>query len=208
MTREINVNWTSHVGQTGVSCYTCHRGNPIPQGTWFEGGGVPVQNAGAVGWRNGQNTPGPLVGFASLPSDPFTPLLKMAEQIRVTPTTALPSKVGEPIQTAERTHALMMQFSNGLGVNCTYCHNSRSFGSWESSPPTRVTAWHGIQMSRKLNTEYLAPLSAVYPAEKLGPEGDAAKVMCQTCHQGVNKPLYGAPMLSDYPELGAPRPPQ
>ncbi len=60
-------------------------------------------------------------------------------------------------------------------------------------------------MVRDLNTNYLAPLSAVYPPEKLGPQGDAAKAFCATCHQGLAKPLNGAPMLSDYPELGAPR---
>ena len=34
-----------------------------------------------------------------------------------------------------------------------------------------------------------------------------AKVNCATCHQGVYKPLYGAPMAKDYPALltlGAP----
>ena len=28
-----------------------------------------------------------------------------------------------------------------------------------------------------------------------------AKVNCATCHQGVYKPLYGAAMAKDYPEL-------
>jgi photosynthetic reaction center cytochrome c subunit len=31
--------------------------------------------------------------------------------------------------------------------------------------------------------------------------GDVAKVNCATCHQGVFKPLYGASMAKDYPEL-------
>lgn len=31
--------------------------------------------------------------------------------------------------------------------------------------------------------------------------GDVAKVGCSTCHQGANKPLLGASMLADYPEL-------
>ena len=35
----------------------------------------------------------------------------------------------------------------------------------------------------------------------MGPTGDVAKVNCATCHQGAYKPLYGAPMAKDYPEL-------
>jgi photosynthetic reaction center cytochrome c subunit len=31
--------------------------------------------------------------------------------------------------------------------------------------------------------------------------GDVAKVNCATCHQGLFKPLYGASMAKDYPEL-------
>ena len=30
MTRDINVNWQPHVAATGVTCYTCHRGQPVP----------------------------------------------------------------------------------------------------------------------------------------------------------------------------------
>lgn len=208
MTRELNTKWASHVGATGVSCYTCHRGNAIPANTWFAGAGgrAPSDTRIFAGWHDGQNAPGPQVGFASLPNDPFSALLEKAEQIRVTPVTALPTRPGEPLKTAERTHALMMQMSTGLGVNCTFCHNSRDFSSWKDAPPQRVTSFHGIRMLRDVNSNYLAPLSATYPAEKLGPEGDAAKANCTTCHQGVQKPLNGAPMLSDYPELGAPRP--
>jgi photosynthetic reaction center cytochrome c subunit len=30
MVRHVNTDWTSHVAKTGVTCYTCHRGNLIP----------------------------------------------------------------------------------------------------------------------------------------------------------------------------------
>jgi photosynthetic reaction center cytochrome c subunit len=33
-----------------------------------------------------------------------------------------------------------------------------------------------------------------------------AKVNCQTCHQGVNKPYGGASMAKDYPELQRAKP--
>jgi photosynthetic reaction center cytochrome c subunit len=65
----------------------------------------------------------------------------------------------------------------------------------------RTTAWYGIRMARALNNDYLVPLTATFPAHRLGIEGDVAKVNCATCHQGVFKPLYGVSMAKDYPEL-------
>ena len=96
----------------------------------------------------------------------------------------------------------MMHMSQGLGVNCTYCHNSRSFSAWDQSTPQRTTAWYGIRMVRDLNNAYLDPLLPTYPHNRLGPLGDAPKANCATCHQGASKPLLGVSMLKDYPELG------
>jgi len=64
-----------------------------------------------------------------------------------------------------------------------------------------VTAWHGIRMARDLNNAYLEPLTATFPAQRLGPKGDVAKINCATCHQGAWKPLYGAGMAKAHPEL-------
>jgi photosynthetic reaction center cytochrome c subunit len=41
----------------------------------------------------------------------------------------------------------------------------------------------------------------VFPRQRLGPGGDVPKVNCTTCHQGVYRPLYGAPVAKDYPAL-------
>jgi photosynthetic reaction center cytochrome c subunit len=60
-------------------------------------------------------------------------------------------------------------------------------------------------MVRDLNNTVMLPLKALLPAERLGPTGDVPKIYCATCHQGTNKPLYGAPMLKDYPELVSPK---
>jgi photosynthetic reaction center cytochrome c subunit len=54
-----------------------------------------------------------------------------------------------------------------------------------------------------LNVNYLDPLTPVFPANRLGPNGDVAKINCATCHQGAYKPLYGASMLKGHPELSA-----
>ncbi len=120
------------------------------------------------------------------------------DDIRVIETS--PSATYKPgtIQDTEWTYALMMHMSDALGVNCTFCHNSRLFSDWEQSPPQRVTAWHGIRMVSGLNGEYLDPLQPVYPDNRLGESGDAPKAYCTTWHQGQNKPLGGANMVDDY----------
>jgi photosynthetic reaction center cytochrome c subunit len=59
-------------------------------------------------------------------------------------------------------------------------------------------------MVRDLNVNYIEPLQPVFPANRLGEMGDPLKANCGTCHQGAYKPLYGAQMLKDYPELSGP----
>jgi photosynthetic reaction center cytochrome c subunit len=53
MTQHVNADWKDHVADTGVTCYTCHRGNA--------GAGQRVVHRAAgqasnfIGDRNGQN---------------------------------------------------------------------------------------------------------------------------------------------------------
>ncbi len=206
MTRDINSNWQAHVGQTGVTCHTCHRGQPVPPYVWFVDPGSGRENA-FVGTRAEQNSAVTglgitTIGHSSLPYDPYSPYLLGNLPIRVNGPTALPTGNRSSIKQAEWTYALMVHMSESLGVNCTHCHNSRAFAEWGGeSRPQRTTAWHGIRMARGLNNEYMVPLTGVFPATRLGPTGDVAKVNCQTCHQGVNKPYGGVSMAKDYPEL-------
>jgi photosynthetic reaction center cytochrome c subunit len=206
MTRDINSNWKSHVGATGVTCYTCHHGQQVPAQAWFIDPGPPPVH-GIVAERNWKNVPAAIVGQSSLPFDPLSPYLLEANDIREQGTTAASGSNHHSIKQAEGTYGLMMYMSNSLGVNCTYCHNTRAFGDWASSPPTRVTAWYGIRMSRALNNNYMVPLTHVLPPDQRGPTGDVGKVGCGTCHRGVYKPLFGQSMLTDYPELAGPRAP-
>ncbi len=143
------------------------------------------------------------IAYAALPYDPLTTFLSEANEVRVVSTTPLPNGSDRTIKQTEWTYALMMNISDSLGVNCTYCHNSRSFTGWNESTPQRVTAWHGIRMARDLNVQYMEPLKSVFPETRRGPLGDAPKVNCATCHQGAFKPLYGANMVKDYPVLAA-----
>jgi len=204
MTLDINAKWKDHVAATGVTCYTCHRGNPVPLNTWFNDPGPPHAR-GMSASRDGQNVPSAKVGFSSLPFDNYSRFLAKGDEIKVVSNTALPAAGGSTIKQTEWTYGLMMGMSEGLGVNCTFCHNTRSFADWDQSSPQRVSAWHGIRMARALNSEYIEPLAPQLPEAHRGPLGDALKVNCATCHQGAAKPLLGANMLKDYPELGGPR---
>jgi photosynthetic reaction center cytochrome c subunit len=180
------------------------RGQHIPANVWFTP--PPAKSASKMTGGDGlQNKASEAVGLASLPADGLTPFLSKAMDIRVAGTTPLPMK-GETRNThttkqTEWTYSLMVHMSTSLGVNCTYCHNTQSFGNWETSTPQRVTAWHGIRMARSLNNDYMESLTNVFPASRKGAGGDVAKVGCSTCHAGAYKPLYGAQMAKDFPAL-------
>jgi photosynthetic reaction center cytochrome c subunit len=131
----------------------------------------------------------------------LTPFLLKDTNIRVLGSTALPTGNRHSIKQTEWTYGLMVHMSDSLGVNCTYCHNSRSFQSWDMSTPQRVTGWYGIRMARDLNNEYMLPLTKSFPPNRLGPTGDVGKIDCATCHQGVYKPLFGKSLLKGHPAL-------
>ena len=203
MTRNINANWTTHVKGTGVTCWTCHRGNAVPLNVWNEapvtGGGMMLTNNTRGIASAGHNS----VKYASLPYDPFTPYLLGAYPIRVQ------SKVSVngpevPLKATEATYGLMMHMSGSLGVNCSYCHNSRAWSDWSQSRPQRTVAWYGIRMVRNVNNEYIQKLAYAMPANRKGPLGDPYKVNCTTCHQGLAKPLYGVSMRREHPQLWGP----
>ncbi len=203
MTQHINEQWQDHVQETGVTCYTCHRGQNVPEYVWYTNPG-PRQAGGFAADRQGMNLASPEVAFSSLPYDPFTALLGQENgNINVLPPTALPytDREGATIRETYDTFGLMMHFSDSMGVNCTYCHNTRNFHVWEQSTPNKVNAWYGIRMTRDANVNYIEPLTGVHPDNRLGPTGDIGKINCATCHQGLNLPLLGVSQLPDYPIL-------
>ena len=208
MVQVINADWKEkHVGETGVTCYTCHRGNPVPKNVWFE-------NTGET-FKNGVVTGGPRIYDASFDagvrSAPYQRLADFLAKkdidehaIEVEPGQALPDGKGKSIMDAEATFGLMMHISKSLGVNCTYCHNTRQLSSWPLSNPQRRVAQHGIRMVRALNADYLEPLKSELPPNRLGPTGDTPKIGWGTCHNGQTKPLGGAHVVETYPELTKP----
>ena len=206
MVQDINENWDGHVNankQVGVTCYTCHRGQPVPSGVWFKE--TPVVKA-AEGWSAVQNRVTPLSSFTSLPSDALEAYLLQNETIAVhdleSRVAGIPGQDGYPgIQHAERTYAFMNYFANSLGVNCTFCHNTRAFYDGGQVTLQWATASLGIQMVQELNDIYLVPLEGLLPPERLGRHGDAPKAACMTCHKGYQQPLQGTNVIADWPEL-------
>ncbi len=198
MTQTVNADWQKHVAPAGVTCWTCHRGNPVPGNVWYRSA-EPKPAGGGLGYREGQNVAGAFVGNTSMPQNALETYLLEDANIRVHSNTALPTRENKATtKETESTWALMLHMSESLGANCVTCHNSRAFNDWDQSPPQRVTAWHGIRMARALNKDYMVGLTPVFPDNRKGPEGDVYKVGCGTCHQGVQKPLYGESMLKLY----------
>ena len=174
MVRDINGQYAAHVKNTGVTCYTCHLGKPVPQNLWtYNGNPNQVER-----------------------------YFLDREAVRVqTHVVQASNDNRSSVKQTEWTYGLMIHISQSLGVSCDHCHNTRAFESWGEAPPQRVQAYAGSQMVRHLNQQYLLPLNAVLPASRLGHMGDAPKIQCSTCHNGAYKPLYGYPMAKDYPAL-------
>ena len=203
MTRHINTDWTQHVGKTGVTCFTCHRGQAVPPKVWYS---ATQRDDGFMQRRALERPPTPAAADSALPADSLTEYLLHDDSIRVNGPSPLQRGNRQSVQHARQTYTLMMVMSESLGVNCDFCHNTRAIFSWDLSTPQRVTAWWGIRMVRDLNNNVMEPLKTELPAERLGPGGDVPKIYCATCHNGSNKPLYGDPMLKYYPELVRPAP--
>ncbi|MCS6987813.1 MAG: photosynthetic reaction center cytochrome PufC [Sphingomonadaceae bacterium] len=206
MTRAINVNWKDHVKDTGVTCWTCHRGQPVPAHYWT----TDPESMARMGMRSrrGQNNPDAMPAvYSSLPYDPFTAYILEKDpserRIRVSGTSAypMPGMRRATLMDTEMTYGFMMHFSDSLGVNCTFCHNTHSFSDWSGSTAQRAISWYGIRMVRDANENYITPLTSVFPASRLGPAGDPFKINCATCHQGKNKPMGGYSMIREFPEL-------
>ncbi|MGF1549883.1 MAG: photosynthetic reaction center cytochrome PufC [Sphingomonadaceae bacterium] len=204
MTRAINGRWASHVGDTGVTCFTCHRGEPVPTFIWANRD--RSDDLSVRGQRRGQNAPSANVGYSSLPYDVFRGYFSGdPDEIRVASNSGYPSKRHQvPIKAAEESYGIMMHLSEALGVNCTYCHNTQSFREWTLSRAQRATAYYGIRMVRDINHGYIRPLTGILPAARKGPAGDPFKVNCLTCHNGQAKPLGGVSVLSQYPYMRPP----
>ena len=217
MVRHLNADWTEHVGGAGVTCWSCHRGQPVPAEIWFS---RPPHPQGAhmdkpENWNESgdsvrqffpnagyelyllQETPGLAQSYTALPNG------QVADQVVV-----------------KRLYEVMMQMSAGMGVNCTYCHNSRAFYDWGQSLPARWTGYSGIEMTRDINRNVLLPLAVrmpqiretaddphtvVLPERMRGAQEGNGFVLCGTCHYGLPKPAdHAQELLTVFPGLKGP----
>jgi photosynthetic reaction center cytochrome c subunit len=180
MTQNINVNWASHVTEAGVNCWTCHQGQAVPTNIWF----YEDQQR-----RDLQRY---FVNEGTRQTERYYLDQEAIRVISDAPLTGDTENVSS-ITDTRHLYWVMIQMSESLGVNCTYCHTSARFSDWEESPPARVTALRGVRMVRELNAGYLLPLQDVWPENRLGPMGDGPKLQCSTCHIGAFRPQYGNP---------------
>jgi photosynthetic reaction center cytochrome c subunit len=216
MTRHLNTAWAGHVSPAGVTCYTCHRGQPVPPQIWFPQPSPPIR-AMVAKQENWQESADTVRTF--FPDAGWSEYFLQDEPIAVQSTTALPNGSISGQRVAKRVYEMMMQMSDGIGVNCGYCHNSRAFESWAQSTPSRWVAYEAIRLVRDLNRDFLLPLAAVIPQTRAlvhetslpvlpdresGLQQGNGLVLCATCHTGLPRPLNGAAMLPDYPGLTDP----
>ena len=211
MTRTINAGWTNHVGAQGVTCFSCHGGKNLPDNRWFVDAPLTPVEGGINGKPQAWNTQAKTIRnfFPSRPNRMFLLEGQGAGQVQQKDHALTMTGVKESPQHdreyAEQVYILMMQMSNGLGVNCTFCHNSRAMFDWAQSPPNRLNGYSGIVMTRMMNQNYLSRLAPYTETKLLGKMGDSAKADCKTCHQGEQKPLGGMSHVY-YPALIGPQP--
>lgn len=201
MTWAINSDWDIHVAEVGVTCYTCHRGNNVPLNVWYSP--APL-NEWAGPSAMFQNQARAANGYTALPVDALQVyLLEDSQPVNVNGYTARDDDGASDasIYRTYQTFALMQHFSTSMGVNCSYCHNTRSMADPAGYTPQWGVAQLGRQMVIELNNQHILATRDNLPPERLGPLGDVAKINCATCHQGASKPLLGQSMLGDWPEL-------
>lgn len=213
MTRTLNADWQPHVGPSGVTCFTCHRGQNVPQFMWYPAA-APQKSpfiAKQEPWHEAAST---VRDF--FPDAGYAEYLLQDTKARGSSYTALPTTgAPAPIEVV-RLYEVMMQMSDGIGVNCGFCHDSRAFYDWSQSTPARWTGLSGIHMTRAINAGTLLPLAhtipqirtqvpdpkpPAMPASESGPQNGNGLATCATCHYGSPKPLDGLNLMADFPGL-------
>ena len=213
MTRYVNSAWATHVNPTGVTCYTCHRGQPVPAEVWWPRVPKPQRRFidASEPWHESADTVSTF-----FPDAGYAEYYLQDNPIALQSTTALRSNDVAAQVVVKRVYEMMMQMSLQIGVNCGYCHNSRAFEDWSQSSPMRWTGYYALRLIRDLNRNYLLPLAQmipqqrtlvhptpvpVIPADEKGQQPGNALLTCETCHYRLPNPMNGVNMLKDYPGL-------
>ena len=213
MTRTINADWSNHVAPAGVTCYTCHRGQPIPAETWFPQEPKPVKPLVAL--QQPYNEAADTVR-KFFPDTGWALFYVGDENISAGSNSVLPDNQVHAVIVVTRIYEMMMQLSDGMGVNCGFCHHSRAFADWSQSTPQRWTAHYALEQIRDLNNRFLLKLAdaipmkrirvhetslPVLPAVEAGIQSGNGLAVCAPCHYSQPKPMGGADVISTYPSL-------
>ena len=106
---------------------------------------------------------------------------------------------GTPLQPL-LSNIIAQRFARSLGTQLVM-QDGKKFRYGNAGGVTLVVG-NVISSAAVISTDVdMTPLTGTFPPHRLGPTGDVAKVSCTTCHQGAFKPLYGAQMAKDFPEL-------
>ena len=225
MTRQVNAQGAAHTGGREVTCFTCHQGRPVPAAVWFRAPPNPRRpHVDRIDdWNEAAHT---VRGF--FPVEGFEEYLLQSTPAHGQALTTLRQGTAPTNPEARRVYEAMMQMSDGLGVNCGYCHQSRNFADWGQSTPARWQGHSGIQLTRAINRDWMLKAHAVLrqtreisgPSRSLslpprfkGPLPGDAFVECATCHHGAPRlpsTRAGVPGLAPPPAqiASAPRPPE
>ena len=112
MTQYINSDWKSHVGQVGVTCYTCHRGQPMPPKAWFLD--TPLPRTGILGAPSVfKETAHTVRDF--FPNAGWEEYYLQNNPIHVESRTVTPTGDTSTASEAARVYEMMMQMSDGMG---------------------------------------------------------------------------------------------
>lgn len=108
-------------------------------------------------------------------------------------------KILKGLSTAEIYGVMVNQFSGGLGVSCSYCHNLAQGNFAAETNPNKQVARQMLLMAADLNQNWITQLPA-----SVG----NYQVSCATCHNGKPVNLNGGKSgnLSNYPADQAPIP--
>ncbi len=214
MTRYINSAWATHVNPAGVTCYTCHRGQPVPAEVWWPRVPAPVKKF--IDKRDHWNEAADTVS-TFFPNAGYAEYYLQDNPVAAQSTTAMRTHDVADVVVPTRIYEMMMQYSLSIGVNCNYCHlNTSVFEDWKQSTPMRWTGYYALRFIRDLNRNYLLPLAQIIPQQRtlvhptampvipdtqMGQQSGNALLTCSTCHYRLPQPLNGANMIKDYPGL-------
>ncbi|MDW8445176.1 MAG: photosynthetic reaction center cytochrome PufC [Acetobacteraceae bacterium] len=221
MTKVINESWQAHVGQTGVTCWTCHRGQPVPAYVWS----TETPQAGAAHARADDHRGGTEHrlhrGRAFVAADRSVHALPARGQADPSHhhLDADVARRQPDVDQADRVDLcadVPLHRGDGRQLHLLpQLAKLRQMGRVDAATRHRLARHlHDAGDQQRLDRPAHAALAGESegPARGrcggqlwrgVGPMGDALKVNCLTCHQGAHKPMLGARMLADYPELNA-----